>query len=211
MSNEGYHLSRFAHDPRRKALWQALAKYFFQKDIRPDDTVLDLGAGYGEFINSVRARRRIAVDIWPGMLDYLDQGVEGIVGRISELDSLEDGSIDYVFASNCFEHVAREELMKCLAVLQRKMKAGAMLSVVQPNFRYCYRQYFDDYTHVGVYTEVGLADLLTSAGFQVVRRMGKFLPLTLKGRWPVHPALVRLYLMCPFKPLAGQMLIQARR
>jgi ubiquinone/menaquinone biosynthesis C-methylase UbiE len=211
MTDEVYHATRFTPDPRRRVLWQTLVACVFQKQIPPGGVVLELGAGYGDFINAVKAGRRLAVDVWPGMLQHLDAGVEGIVTRITQLDGVADGSIDYVFSSNCFEHVSQSELVECLAQLRRKMKPGAMLTIVQPNFKYCAREYFDDYTHVSIYTEKGLSDLLAANGFTIVRCVPRFMPFSIKGRLPVHPLLIRLYLTSPFRPLAGQMLISAIR
>jgi hypothetical protein len=91
------------------------------------------------------------------------------------------------------------------------MKPEAMLNIVQPNFEYCAREYFEDYTHVSTYTAQGLCDLLVANGFRIARCVPRFLPLTLKARVPVHPLLIRLYLMSPFKPMAKQMLISAIR
>jgi predicted SAM-dependent methyltransferase len=145
------------------------------------------------------------------MLQHLEAGVEGLVTRINQLEGIADNSVDYVFASNCFEHVTQMELVECLAQLRRKMKPGATLTIVQPNFKYCAREYFDDYTHVSIYTEKGLSDLLAANGFKIVRCLPRFLPFSIKGSLPVHPWLIRLYLMIPFKPLAKQMLISATR
>ncbi len=211
MTDSGYHPTRIPEDPRRRVLWQTLVTHVFQKEIPPDAVVLDLGAGYGDFINAVRARRRIAVDLWNGMPKHLAPGVEPLVTDITRLDGVEDGSVDYVFSSNCFEHVSREALVACLALLRRKMKPGALLSIVQPNFRYCYREYFDDYTHVSIYSAQGLCDLLAVNGFEIVRCVPRFMPLTLRQRFPVHPLLIRLYLRSPFRPMAKQMWITARR
>jgi ubiquinone/menaquinone biosynthesis C-methylase UbiE len=211
MSDDIYHSTRFTPDPRRRVLWQTLVACEFQKQIPPDGTVLELGAGYGDFINAVKARRRIAVDVWPGMLQHLDSGVEGLVTSITQLDGVADNSVDYVFSSNCFEHVSQTDLVNCLSQLRRKMKAGAMLTIVQPNFKYCAREYFEDYTHVSIYTDKGLSDLLAANGFKIVRCVPRFMPFTIKGSLPVHPLLIRLYLMSPFKPLAKQMLISAIR
>jgi SAM-dependent methyltransferase len=211
MTDDAYHLTRFPPDPRRRVLWQTLLGCVFQKQIPPDAVVLELGAGYGEFINAVKARRRLAVDIWPGMLSHLEAGVEGLVTNITQLDGVADGSVDYVFSSNCFEHVSQPDLANCLTQLRRKMKPEAMLNIVQPNFEYCAREYFEDYTHVSTYTAQGLCDLLVANGFRIARCVPRFLPLTLKARVPVHPLLIRLYLMSPFKPMAKQMLISAIR
>jgi len=211
MADDTYHNIRFQSDPRRRILWQTLVACEFQKQIPPAGTVLELGAGYGEFINSIKARRRIAVDQWPGMLQHLEPGVEGLVTRVNQLDGIADNSVDYVFASNCFEHVTQAELVECLGQLRRKMKPGATLTIVQPNFKYCAREYFDDYTHVSIYTHKGLGGLLAAHGFKIARSVPRFMPFTLKGFLPVHPWLIRLYLMSPFKPFAKQMLISATR
>jgi SAM-dependent methyltransferase len=211
MTDDAYHRTRFQPDARRRVLWQTLVACVFQKQIPPEAVVLELGAGYGDFINAVTARRRLAVDVWPGMVAHLEAGVEGLVTSITRLDGVPDSSVDYVFSSNCFEHVSQPDLMECLAQLRRKMKPGAMLSIVQPNFKYCFREYFDDYTHISIYTAQGLSDLLAANGFRVVRCVPRFMPLTLKSRVPVHPWLIRLYLMSPFKPMARQMLISAIR
>jgi ubiquinone/menaquinone biosynthesis C-methylase UbiE len=211
VTDDAYHIIRFPPDPRRRVLWQTLLACEFQKQIPPDGVVLELGAGYGHFINQVKSRRRLAVDVWAGMLQHLDSGVEGLVTDIARLEDVADGSLDYVFSSNCFEHVSQQKLVDCLAQLRRKMKPGAMLTIVQPNFKYCAREYFDDYTHVSIYTAQGLGDLLAANGFRVVRCVPRFLPLTIKSRLPVHPWLIRLYLMSPFKPLAKQMLLSAIR
>jgi SAM-dependent methyltransferase len=211
MSDDSYHRNRFPPDPRRRVVWQTLVSSIFQKEIPPDAVVLDLGAGYGDFINSVKARRRLALDCWPGMLQHLEPGVEGLVTTINRLDSIAAYSLDYVFSSNCFEHVPQSDLVECLAQLGRKMKPGARFTVVQPNFRYCVRQYFDDYTHVSIYTARSLSDLLAAQGFRVDRCIPRFLPLTLRTWIPVHPLLIRLYLASPFKPMAQQMLISAIR
>lgn len=211
MPSDQYHETRFTPDPRRRVLWQTLVKYFFQPQIPPDATVLELGAGYGDFINAVQARRRIAVDSWPGMTAHLATGVEGIVASVTGLDAVADGSVDFVFASNLFEHLTRPELLACLEQLRRKMKPGARLAIVQPNFKYCPREYFDDYTHVAIHTHLSLCDLLESNGFRVKNCVPRFLPLTIKSKIPIHPLLIRLYLASPFKPLGKQMFIAATR
>ena len=211
MADDTYHSTRFTADPRRRVLWRTLVDGVFQKQIPPDGVVLELGAGYGDFINSVKARRRLAVDCWPGMMAHLEPGVEGLVTSVTQLDAIADDSIDYVFSSNCFEHLTRQELVDCLAQLHRKMKHGATLTLVQPNFKYAFREYFDDYTHVSVYTDRSLSDLLAANGFKITRCEPRFLPLTIKTGAPVHPLLIRLYLASPFKPLGKQMLISATR
>jgi SAM-dependent methyltransferase len=209
MIDDRYHQTRFTRDPRRSVLWKTLVDCVFQKQIPTDGVVLELGAGYGDFINSVKAAKRIAVDCWPDFKANLAPGVEPLVTDVTRLEVVPNHSVDYVFASNCFEHVSREGFLSCLAQLRDKMKPGARLVILQPNFKYCFREYFDDYTHISIYTDKSLCDLLASNGFRIERCEPRFLPLTIKSRFPVHPLLIQLYLASPFKPLGKQMLVSA--
>lgn len=210
MSDGGYHQSRLTKDARRSTVWAALWRYFFSKRIGANDTVLDLGCGYGEFINQVAARRRIALDAWDGMPAHLDRGVEPIVGPVTDLSAVADGAVDYVFSSNLFEHLTKDELTAVLGQLKTKLAPGGTLTTLQPNYRYCASEYFDDYTHVTVWSHVSLADFLEANGYEVIEVRPRFLPLTVKSRLPVWPPLIAAYLASPVKPLGKQMLLVAR-
>lgn len=204
-----YHQTRFTFDPRRQVLWSALYRHYFSQFIRPEYTVLELGAGYGYFINNVRARRRIAVDLWHGMEGFLEAGVEAHVGQIQDLSFLPDRSVDFVFASNVFEHLTKEDVAATLQQLRAKLTRGGQLGVLGPNYRFCADEYFDDYTHVSVFSDRSLADFVQANGFTVLRVVPRFLPLTIKSRLPVSEALIRLYLRSPIKPFGKQMFLLA--
>ena len=206
----GYHDTRLAPDPRRDAVWKALWRYYFRHQIRATDSVLDLGAGYGDFINNVVASRRVAIDLWPGFEAHLDTAVDAIVGPVSDLSKIADGSIDYAFASNLFEHISQDEFAATLAGLRAKLSPDGSLTILQPNYRYAYREYFDDFTHVSIYSHVSLCDFLAANGFEAVEVQPRFLPLTVKSRMPTWGPLIRLYLASPVKPLGKQMLVRAR-
>lgn len=204
-----YHQTRFADDERRTVLWQSLWRYHFSREIAPEACVLELGSGYGSFINSVVARRRIAVDVWPEHGRYLTPGVEAVVGTVTDLSPLDAASVDYAFASNLLEHLTQAEAARMLAETRRVLRAGGTLTLVQPNWRDAWRHYFDDYTHVTPWSHVSLADFLAAHGWTVLEVRPRFLPLTLKSRLPVHPWLVLAWLRLPVKPFGGQMLIRA--
>ena len=96
--------------------------------------------------------------------------------------------------------------------LCRLLKAEGRLIVIQPNFRYASKQYFDDYTHRSTFTHVSLANLLRSKGLRMLRVEPRFLPYSMReSRLPVKPWLVRAYLRSPIRPLAGQMLLVAEK
>lgn len=207
---DGYHETRLAPDPRRATVWKALWHYYFRHRIAPSDRVLDLGSGYGDFINNVVAARRVAVDVWPGFAAHLDDGVEAIVGPVSDLSRIADGSIDYAFASNLFEHLTQQEFAETLSSLRGKLSPDGSLTILQPNYRYACREYFDDYTHVSIYSHVSICDFLAANGFEPLEVHPRFLPLTVKSRLPAWSPLIGLYLASPVKPLGKQMLVRAR-
>ena len=205
-----YHDSRLTPDIRRDVVWQALWRFHFNRIVPADGCVLDLGAGYGNFINQVVAKQRIALDVWPDFPRFLTPGVEGVVGPVTDLDFLADGSVDFAFASNLFEHIPQDAFARVLDGLRPKLSERGTLNILQPNYRYAYREYFDDYTHVAIYSHISLADFLTANSYEVIEVAPRFLPLTVKSRIPVSPWLIAAYLASPIKPLGKQMFVRAR-
>jgi hypothetical protein len=141
---------------------------------------------------------------------HVAPGVETIVGPVHELNTIADGAVDYAFASNVFEHIPQEMLVKVLDALKRTFSARGRLTILQPNYRYAFREYFDDYTHVSIYSHVSLPDFLRANGWEVLEVRPRFLPLTVKSRMPTWPILIAAYLKSPFKPMGKQMLVVAR-
>lgn len=205
-----YFGTRLSYDRKREVLWRTLVAKVFQPMVGPSDAVVELGAGWCDFINGISARRKVAVDVWSGVVDQADPDVEAHVGPAEDLSFLADSSIDLVFASNLVEHLTREQVDALTAEAMRVLVPGGRLALLQPNYRLCSKRYFDDYTHVSVWSDVGLATYLEAVGWQVERVEGRFLPLTVKSRLPTSAALISAYLRSPVKPLAGQMLVVAR-
>ena len=207
---KAYFETRFTADPKRETLWWALNRYYFDSIIKPTDCVLELGAGYGHFINNVRAGERIALDLWQGFTQHLQPGIRAHVGPADDLSSLADSSVDFVFASNLFEHITQQSLESVLQQLRRILRPTGTLNILQPNYRFAYREYFDDYTHITVYSDRGMCDFLAANNYEVIDCQPRFMPLTIKSRFKVSPLLIRAYLRSPFKPMGKQMLIRAR-
>ena len=210
MNQQAYHQTRFTFDQRREIVWKTLCEGYFNKLVRPDAHVLELGAGYGHFINNIRCETKSAVDQWPGFVEYLQPTVKGHVGSVTDLSFVSNGSVDFVFASNLFEHLRQTDLAATLAQVRQKLRPGGTLNILQPNYRLAYREYFDDYTHISVYSDVSLCDFVSGNGFEVIECVPGFLPFSLKSSAaPVRPWLIKLYLRLPWRPLAKQMFIRA--
>jgi SAM-dependent methyltransferase len=205
-----YFETRFAPDPARAGVWGAIVRHL-RPFLPAGGAVLELGAGYCAFINAVEARERHALDLFPALAEHAAPGVQAHVRGCDDLGVFPDQHFDVVFASNLFEHLDRDTLDRTLEEVRRVLRPGGRLILMQPNYRYCYREYFDDYTHRLVFTHVSLADLLAAHGLVVERVDARFMPFSLKTRMPRWPWLVDLYLRLPFRPLAKQMLVVGRR
>ncbi len=196
--------------PKRQVVWRALGRYL-QRFIPRESTVLDLGAGYCVFINNIEAKGRYAVDQDAVVREHAAPGVIASVHDVSDLREFRDGMFDVVFASNLLEHLDDDVLFRTLEEVYRVTKPGGKFMVLQPNFAYAWRNYFDDFTHRRVFTHISLRDVLTATGFTVTHLYPKFLPTTMRSRLPVRPWLINLYLRSPWKPFAGQMFLVAEK
>lgn len=206
MPNLKYYTSRFSFDKGRNDVWIEVSRYL-QRFIQKDSTVLDLGAGYCSFINNIKAKEKYAIDIFDSFREYADKDVKIYVGSCTNLKQFKKNHFDVVFSSNLFEHLTVGEAEQTLKEINRVLKPKGKFIVIQPNFRYCYKNYFDDYTHKTIYTDNSLTDLLKTNNFKIIRKEKKFLPFSLKSRLPKSRLLVRIYLNLLFRPLAKQMLI----
>jgi ubiquinone/menaquinone biosynthesis C-methylase UbiE len=137
--------------------------------------------------------------------------VKSVVGDCTDLHTFADDSFDIVFASNLLEHLERPAATRLLREASRVLSPGGRLILLQPNFRLNPGAYFDDFTHVTIYTDQSLRDYLTSQGWTVTKMHARFLPMSLKSRASGLTFLVPWYLRSPVKPLAGQMLAVAGR
>ena len=126
---------------------------------------------------------------------------------------IEPDSLDLVFASNLLEHLEKSQVVQLLQSAFSVLKPGSKLILLQPNFRYCYSQYYDDYTHVTPFTDKGLSGLVESEGYRVTHCSPRYLPLSMDtATWIPRPWwLIRLYLSLPFRPFAKQMLVVAEK
>src|SRR3954452_9015053 len=163
-----YHEVRFEQDDRRSTLWKVLCESYFQRLISPADSILELGCGYGDFINHIRGGSRTAIDQWPGVRQHLASEVQAIVGNITSLPGISDRSMDFVFASNVFEHLDQPDLFACLGEVKRVLRPGGSINILQPNYRFCADEYFDDYTHRAPYSDRSLCDILRVNGYRIL-------------------------------------------
>ncbi len=181
----------------RKAMWQVLCQNFFQRFVPAQSTVLEIAAGYCEFINNIQAAQKLAVDLNPSTLEYANSDVKVVTTSSTNLTVIEPNSIDLVFTSNFFEHLTKPDIVLTIQEIGKVLKPNGTFLILQPNIRYCYRQYWQFFDHITPLDDQSLAEVLETNGFKVTYKLVRFLPYTTQSRLPNSLALLKLYLKIP--------------
>jgi cyclopropane fatty-acyl-phospholipid synthase-like methyltransferase len=206
-----YHAAHLPEHPARARVWRLIAQHLAPW-VPPGAHVVEIGAGYCHWINNVTAARRVAIDLWPELPRHAGPGVEPrVLDATADLVSLGERQFDVVLASNVLEHFDPDTAAAMVAAVATLLRADGRFIIIQPNFRYAYRRYFDDYTHRSIFTHESLSSLLRAKGFRIELIRPKFLPYSMRGTTAPPSWLIKAYLLSPFKPMAGQMLVVAQK
>jgi ubiquinone/menaquinone biosynthesis C-methylase UbiE len=181
----------------RQKMYSVLCSKFFQKYISKNATVLDVAAGYCEFINNIQAKHKIALDINPDIRKFADKSVKIILAPSTDMSKIYSNTIDNVFISNFFEHITKEDIIKTLNEIHRVLKKGGKLMILQPNIRYSYNDYWMFFDHITPLDDRSLCEVLELTNFKIVESRPKFLPYSTKSKLPKSIILLRIYLKLP--------------
>jgi SAM-dependent methyltransferase len=215
-----YRLRFQGGEERRQRVWAVLGRYFSQRWIRPGDTVVDLGAGYCEFLNSIQAAKRYAIDANPDTRARAAKGVEVLSQDAAEPWGLDSGCVDVVFTSNFLEHATgKEAVVRILEEAYRVLRPEGRFVALGPNIRVCYDVYWDYFDHHVPLSDRSLVEALEIAGFQTEMVAPRFLPYTMRGDTGasvplgIYLLLLRLYLAFPplWRLFGKQFLVVARK
>jgi hypothetical protein len=105
--------------------------------IPPEACILDLGAGHGHFINHIRAP--VGSPWTGGGCGSTSPRGDAHVSEVTDLSAIPDRSVDFVFASNLFEHLTQSDGALVLGAAQEKLKPGGSVNLLQPNLRFACR------------------------------------------------------------------------
>ncbi|WP_165219504.1 class I SAM-dependent methyltransferase [Aquisphaera insulae] len=200
---------------RRSAVWKVLCEDWFEAYIPRDGRVLEVAAGYCEFINNVRAAEKVAVDLNPETRHHAAPGVA--VHRIAA-ESLNEvvpaSHFDAAFMSNFLEHCrTREQVLAVFSAVRRSLRPGGRILILGPNIAACAAEYFDYFDHHLALTDRAVAEALELSGFHVEVQRPRTLPFSFRSKLPSAPWLVRLYLKFPiaWRFFGAQFFLVARR
>jgi Methyltransferase domain len=189
-----YRFRQIDQDARLR-VWREIARHVYGLMGSPG-AVLDPAAGRGEFIGSIPARERWAVDEVAYPEAAHDPEVRVVTASIMDAE-LPSDHFDGVFVSNFLEHLPSQgAISEFLERMHELTRAGGRIAVIGPNYRYCQKEYWDCADHYVALTHVSVAEHLFAAGFEPERIVPRYLPYSFRGL-PASQWLTRLYLRVP--------------
>ena len=202
------------HELYRNKVWKILVTNFFSKWISKSDKILDLGCGYGEFINQVDCDVRYAMDLNPKTKSLLNKDIIFCEQDCSKPWTVAPNSLDLVFSSNFFEHLPnKQSLDRTMIEINKALKPGGKLIAMGPNISVLQGSYWDFWDHHVALSDASMCELLEIHDFNILQAISKFLPYNMV-RIKEHPLiLVSTYIKIPliWKIFGKQFLIIAKK
>ena len=197
----------------RTRVWKVLSPFFGQW-FPQTGSVLDLGAGYCEFVNNTNAAVRFAMDLNPEVHNRAGAGITVLQQDCSEVWPFPEAHLDAVFTSNFLEHLPDKSAVRTvLRQAYRCLKPGGRFIAMGPNIKYLPGAYWDFFDHYVELTELSLSEALLNCEFEIEKCVDRFLPYTMSdgSQYPIW--MLRTYLAIPWVwPVFGkQFLIVGRK
>jgi SAM-dependent methyltransferase len=187
-----------AQEKYRNRVWRVLVDDFFQALVPADGAVLDMGCGYGQFINNIAAAKKFAMDLNPQAQQHLAKGVTLFQQDCSTAWPLPDKFLDVVFSSNFFEHLpSKPSLEDSIRQAARCLKPGGRLIAMGPNARIIPGAYWDFWDHHIPLTERAVVELFEINGFTIDRAVARFLPYTMVKKRESPLLFLKIYIRVP--------------
>ena len=202
------------HVEYRDRIWKTITASYFSKFVSEKDSVLDLGCGYGEFINNIKCAHKTAMDMNPGAKEHLLPDIQFVEQDCSLPWNLPEDSLDVIFTSNFFEHLpSKKTLSDTLQQAYRHLRSGGRIIALGPNVRFTGGAYWNFWDHHLPLTDNAIAEALEIQGFQIEKSVDRFLPYTMVNRRRAPSILVSTYLRVPllWKVFGKQFLVIGRK
>ncbi len=210
-----YYRRRFPKEEMksRTRLWQTLCSSFFQKYVRQTDTVMDIGAGYCEYINAIHCKKKYAVDINPDTKKFARSDVTVVSVNAMKIPVRYNGKMNVIFMSNFLEHLeSKKDVLVLLTRIKSLLAPNGKLIVLQPNIDLVREKYWNFFDHHIIFNTQNIREVFEICGYRLDEYIVRFLPYSTKHTLlPVNPTLIKFYLTLPefLRPWAGQSLIIA--
>lgn len=212
--NKIYQIRFSGLEEYRNAVWKILVKDFFSKWIPKGSAVLDLGCGYGEFINNVEGCRNHAMDLNPDAAKHLRKEVSFHEQDCSEPWAIAPNSLDVIFTSNFFEHLPNKEaLSRTIAHAKDTLKPRGRIIALGPNISVLKGKYWDFWDHHVALSDQSLGELFEIHGLTIEKSIRRFLPYNMVRVRKSPLFFVSVYLRIPWlwQMVGKQFLVVAQK
>ena len=191
--------NRFSgHEKYRNEVWKILTKQFFSRWIDKNAKVLDLGCGYGEFINNIQCHVRHAMDLNPNTQNHLTKEVIFHEQDCSKPWQIAPESLDIIFTSNFFEHLPNKQMLnQTVKNIRHALKSGGKIIAMGPNIAALGGNYWDFWDHHIALSNQSLCELMKIHNFNIEKSVDKFLPYNMVREQKKPLCFVHLYLRFP--------------
>ena len=127
------------------------------KQLSKNCKLLDLGSGSGSFVNICKHNGILAKG--------LDAGTNNINFENDKI-SEPDRSYDFITMINIIEHLNNHK--NIMSEIKRILKVDGYLIIMTPNFKYCYKKFYDVPTHVTPFTNKSINEFLKLHDFKEI-------------------------------------------
>jgi SAM-dependent methyltransferase len=128
---------------------------------------LDIGCSVGNLL-SIDPDGSFGIDVDPLAVDVcIGRGLKAVYGDADQPLPFADASFGTLHCRHVIEHVW--EPLRLMREMRRVTRAGGLLILSTPDFRYAYRTFYDDHTHLRPMTRESLRRLALDSGFDVIR------------------------------------------
>lgn len=198
----------------RQSVWREIIHEYLVVKIGKIESILDLGCGYGEFINNYPCNRKYGMDLNPDAKKHLNKNVVFYHHDCSKPWPIRQSSLDAIFSSNFFEHLPDKiALYKTLDHAYKCLKKDGILVALGPNIRVEPGNYWNYIDHYIPLSDISLSELLITKKFGIIKKYSRFLPWTMSGNWQPPTFLIKFYLKNPvlWSLFGRQFLILAKK
>jgi len=174
------------HRARRKR--QLLRTYEHLLPPSRDAELLEIGPGYGQWLEALRVdrgyARAVAVDVSAEVVDFCNGVMPGSTTLVSdtvEYLGRQAGHFRRIFAFHVLEHVERDRLLPLVRAIGGALEPGGEFVVEVPNMANAFTAgllRYGDLTHETGFTELSMRQLLEAGGLSGVRCFEERLALT---------------------------------
>lgn len=192
---------------KRDLVWKVLIETHFQKYVNINDTVIDVGAGYCEFINNISCKKKIAIDSSSMIKKYANKNVNIIIKPLHKIPKIYYGKVNIVFMSNFLEHLeTKRDVINTFNTIHLLLKKNGKVLILQPNIDLIKERYWDRIDHNLALNGGSIVEALKITKFRDIVFIRNFLPATMQTKMPINKMLINIYSHIPYflRPFAGQ-------